>query len=87
MSSTHNALCAYSLGHVWLCDPVDCILPGSSVHGDSPGKNPGVGGHTLLQEIFPTQISNPGLPHGKQILHNKGSGKKNNMILSRKEWL
>ena len=25
-----------------LCDPVDCSLPGSSVHGDSPGKNTGV---------------------------------------------
>ena len=22
-----------------LCDPMDCSLPGSSVHGDSPGKN------------------------------------------------
>ena len=22
-----------SLSHVWLCDPVDCSLPGSSVHG------------------------------------------------------
>ena len=26
-----------------LCDPTDCNLPGSSVHGDSPGKNTGVG--------------------------------------------
>ena len=23
-----------------LCDPMDCSPPGSSVHGDSPGKNP-----------------------------------------------
>ena len=22
-----------------LCDPMNCSLPGSSVHGDSPGKN------------------------------------------------
>ena len=22
-----------------LCDPIDCSLPGSSFHGDSPGKN------------------------------------------------
>ena len=28
---------------------------GSSVHGDSPGKNTGVGCHALLQWIFPTQ--------------------------------
>ena len=25
-----------------LCDPMDCILPGFSVHGDYPGKNTGV---------------------------------------------
>ena len=28
-----------------------CSLPDSSVHGDSPGKNTGVGGHALLQGI------------------------------------
>ena len=45
------------------CDPMDCSLPGSSVHEDSPGKNTGVGCHAFLQGIFPTQGSNPGLPH------------------------
>ena len=40
-----------------LCDPMDCNPPGSSVHG-SPGKNTGVGSHSLLQGIFPTQGSN-----------------------------
>ena len=45
-----------------LCNPMDCSLPGSSVHGDSPGKNTRVGCHALLQGIFPTQGSNPGLP-------------------------
>ena len=44
-----------------LCDPTDCSPRGSSVHGDSPGKNPGVGCHALLQEIFPTQGLNPRL--------------------------
>ena len=38
-----------------LCDPIDGSPPGSSVHGDSPGKNSGVGCHALLQGIFPTQ--------------------------------
>ena len=38
-----------------LCDPMDCSLPGSSVHGDSLGKNTGVGCHSLPQGIFPTQ--------------------------------
>ena len=41
-----------------LCDPMDCSPPGSAVHGDSPGKNTGVGWHALLQGIFPTQGSN-----------------------------
>ena len=35
---------------------------------DSPGKNTGVGCHFLLQGIFPTQGSNPGLPHCRQTL-------------------
>ena len=34
---------------------MDWSLPGSSVHGDSPGKNTGVGYHALLQGIFPTK--------------------------------
>ena len=38
-----------------LCHPMDCSLPGSSVHGDSPDKNTGVGCHAFLQGIFPTQ--------------------------------
>ena len=45
-----------------LCNPMDCSLPGSSVHGDSLGKNMGVGCHALFQGIFPTQGSNPGPP-------------------------
>ena len=36
---------------------------------DSPGKNNGVGCHFLLQGIFPTQGSNPGLPHFRQTLY------------------
>ena len=37
---------------------------------DSPGKNTGVDCHSLLQRIFPTQGSNPGLLHGRQILYH-----------------
>ena len=52
-----------------LYNPVDCSPPGSSIQGDSPGKNTGVSCHALLQGIFPTQGSNPGLPHCRQILY------------------
>ena len=34
-----------------LCGPMDCGLPGSSVHGIFPGKNTGVGGHFLLGDL------------------------------------
>ena len=51
-----------------LCDLMDCSPSGSSVYGDSPGKNTGVGCHALLEGICPTQGSNPGLPHCRQIL-------------------
>ena len=37
---------------------------------NSPGKNTGVGGHSLLQGIFLTQGSNPGLLHWRQILYH-----------------
>ena len=46
---------------------MDYSPPGSYVHGNSPGKNTGVGSLSLLQGIFPTQESNPGPPHCRQI--------------------
>ena len=53
-----------------LCDPMDCSPPGSSVHGDSLGKNTRVSCHALLQGIFQTQELNPGLSHCRQILYH-----------------
>ena len=49
---------------------MDCSLPGSSVYGDSPGKNAGKGCHALLQGIFPSQGLNPALLHCGQILYH-----------------
>ena len=34
---------------------------------NSPDQKTGVGSHSLVQEIFPTQGSDPGLPHCRQI--------------------
>ena len=42
---------------------------------NSPGKNTGVDCHSLLQGIFLTQGSNPGLPHCRQILYHQPPGK------------
>ena len=48
-----------SLSYVWLF---------ANYPWNSPGQDTGVGSHLLLQGIFPTQESNPGLPHCRWIL-------------------
>ena len=65
--------CVLMLRHSVVSDslqPHDYSPPGFSVHGHSPGKNTGVGCHLLLQGIFPTQGSNPGLLHCRWILYH-----------------
>ena len=51
--------------------------PGSSLHGDSPGKNTGVGCHFLLQGIFPAQGLNGGLLYCRQTHRLSHSGSQN----------
>ena len=41
---------------------------------NSPGQNTAVGSLFLFQGIFPTQGSNPGLPHCRQILYQLSQG-------------
>ena len=65
------ALLQTLLPPLYLVSNTDSLWP----HGlyspwDSPGQNTGVGSRSLLQGIFPTQGSNPGLPHGRQILYH-----------------
>ena len=60
-------LCLVAQSYLALCDPMDCRPLGSSVHGESPGKNTGVGCQALLQGIFAIQGSNPGLLHCRWI--------------------
>ena len=65
MFQPHYSMCACSVTQ-WcptLCDPMNCSPPGSSVHGDSPGKNIGVSCHAILQGICPTQEPNLSLLH------------------------
>ena len=69
MAQVSLCICsAYSLSRVRLF-ATPWSPPGSSVPGDSPGKNTRVGCHALLQGIFPTQGANPGLLHCRQILY------------------
>ena len=49
-----------------LCDPMDCSLPGSSVHGTLQAIHHGIGYHALLQVIYLTQRSKLYLLH---LLH------------------
>ena len=51
---------------------------------DSPGKNTGVGCHSLLQRIFPTQGLNSGLLHYRRILYHLSY---RNAIVSKSRYL
>ena len=62
-------LCLFAQSCLTPYDIMDCSPPGSSVHGDSPSKDTGVGCHALFQGNFLTQGSNPGLLHCRQILY------------------
>ena len=57
-------LCLVAQLCLTLCNTIDYSQPGSSIHGDSPGKSSGVGCHALLQG------SNPGFLHCRQILYH-----------------
>ena len=67
---THTLMCLVAQLCPTLCDLMDCSLPGSSVYGNSLGKNAGVDCHALLQGIFPTQGSSPGFLYCRQILYH-----------------
>ena len=72
-----------ALLYIVLSESESCSVMSNSLlpHGlyspwNSPGKNTGEGNLSLLEGIFPTQKSNPGLPHCRQILYqlsHKGS--------------
>ena len=50
-----SELCLVAQSCLTFSYPMDWSPPGSSVHGDPPGKNTGVSCHALLQGIFPIQ--------------------------------
>ena len=52
-----------------LCDPMPCNQPGSSAHGILQQEY-WSGSYSLLQGIFPTQGSNLGLLHCRQVLYH-----------------
>ena len=52
----------------WKCRLLNRVLL-FAIPWNSPGKNTGVGSHSLLQGIFPTQGLNSGVPHCRWILY------------------
>ena len=63
LSNEHPGLISFQLCPI-LCDP-----HGLYNQWNFPGQNTGVGSHPILQGIFPTQGSKPGLPHCRRILY------------------
>ena len=70
-----------------LCDSMDWSLPGSSVHGNSPGKNTGVDCQALFQGNLPDPRIEPMTSYifctGRQVLYHQRhlrSPKEENLI-------
>ena len=55
-------LCLVTQSCPTVCDPMDCSPPGSSVLGDSSGKNTRVGCQALLQGNLPNPVIEPRSP-------------------------
>ena len=71
-----------------LCDPMGCTYQAPLSMGFSRQEY-WVGTHSLLQGIFPTQGSNTGLPHSRQILsHLSHHGSRSHLSteIERKMW-
>ena len=73
--ATHSSILAWRIP--WTKEPGGLQSMGSQKVGarffcswNSPGKNTGVGSHSLLQEIFLTQGLNQHLLHYRQILYH-----------------
>ena len=75
-----HALCLVAQSCPTLCDPMDYSPPGSSLHGDSPGRNTGMGYHPPPGDLHNSGIeprssalqadSLPSEPLGKPILYS-----------------
>ena len=71
LAKTYAFTCIQSLGCIQLfCEPMNCSLPGSPVHWDSPARTLEWVARALLKGIFPTQGSKLLLLHCRQILYH-----------------
>ena len=58
----YTVLCLVAQICLTLCDSMDCSPPGSSIHGNSPEKNTGVGCHALFRGNLPNPRTEPWSP-------------------------
>ena len=63
--------CAQSLSCVHLY-ATPWSLPSSSIHGDSPGKNTGVGQHTTQNQVSLTHVQHRNTKPSKSKFHHRG---------------
>ena len=61
--------CLVTQSHLTFCNPMDCIPPGSSVHKILQARILQWVAIPFSRGIFPTQGSDPGLLHCRQILY------------------
>ena len=80
-----TVLCLVVQSSPTLCKSMDCSLPVTSVHEDSPGEDIGVDCHALLQGIFPTQGLKPGLCRWI-LYHQSHQGSHNNYNKMQEEY-
>ena len=72
--SDQERKCEVTQSSPTLCKPMDCSLPGSSVHGILQARIPESGAIPFLQGIFQTQGLNLSLLHCRQILYHLSHG-------------
>ena len=65
-----SAVTAQLFSHVWLFMTSGTVAHQAPMSIRFSRQNTGLSCHSLLQGIFPTQESNPGLPHCRQILYH-----------------
>ena len=71
-SESHSVVSEQPMYSIGVYTPICTILWPRGLYSpwNSPGQNTGVGNLSLLQRIFPTQGSSPGLLHCKRILYH-----------------
>ena len=66
-----------------LCKPTDCSPPGSSIHGILQARILEWVAMPSCRGLFPTQGSNPGLPHCRWILYHLSHQESPTQLLKR----